>query len=165
MIRYEIITNLDYKDKYYDQVINLLKDFWHTISKIDNFKLMQVTDKFEDEYYEYIKSLFTYDNGVLILALDNNNPIGFALGYIWNKPIMLTDLEKPTQRAELYDLYVKQDYRNKGIGTTLIRWLERYYKDLGCDYLVVGLLSNNKAYNLYKRVGFKDHIIEMMKEI
>ncbi len=166
MINYKYITNFERNNKYYNELIYLLKDFWDTLSKIDKFKILQVTDEFEVDYYQFIKMLMEYNNGVLVLALDNNNPIGFALGYIWNKPQNLVSLQKDTIRAELYDLYVKEDYRNKGIGTTLIRWFENYYKDFGCSHFVIAVLSSNKnAHKLYKTAGYKDNVIEMMKEI
>ena len=166
MIYYKRFNRFDKRNREYKQFVNLLKDFWYSLCKIDEFHLMQVTDTFENEYYEYMKLIMKKNYGTLVLAYDNGTPIGFALSYVWGVPNYLQTIEKKTTRAELYDLFVEESYRRRGIGKDMIDFVSDYYKSLGCTHLVIGLLANNiNAYNLYKKVGFKDHNLELMKEL
>lgn len=158
--------SFDKRNKEYKDVMLLIKKFWCELARIDQFKLLQVTENFEKDYYKFIKMLFKVNYGLLTVAYKDNIPIGFALGYVWNKPCDLVSLQKETIRAELYDLFVDEPYRNQDVGSTLARITERYYKNLGCTHFVVGLLeSNYGAYRLYKRLGFKDNVLELMKEL
>ncbi len=57
----------------------------------------------------------------------------------------------------LYDIAVKEEYRNCGYGTQLLRKMLIIGKEQGAKkvYLQV-MLNNNPAFNLYRKVGFKE---------
>ncbi len=55
----------------------------------------------------------------------------------------------------LDDLSVTKDYRNKGIGTSLIKRSEEYAKELGIHSIYLHVeKSNDSAFRLYKRLGY-----------
>lgn len=165
-IKIKKFTKFDKRYKDYNDILFLIKGFWDELKELDKFKLMQVTEEFDKDYDKFIKLLMKKNYGLLVVAYKDKIPIGFALGYVWNKPNDLVSLQKETIRAELFDLFVYEPYRNDGVGYTMVQTMERYYKDLGCTHFVVGLLENNRgAYRLYKRLGFKDNILELMKEL
>lgn len=58
--------------------------------------------------------------------------------------------------AELTELYVAPEERNKGIATGLIRFLEDYYAENGVKSFVIQTnASNTNAQGLYERLGYK----------
>ena len=65
--------------------------------------------------------------------------------------------------GEIYVCGVIPEYQNRGIGKTLVKEVDMYFKENGCKYIIVKTLSDivvNKAYKktreFYKRVGFEE---------
>lgn len=50
---------------------------------------------------------------------------------------------------------VKQEYRNQGIGTNLIKAIAFEYQNIGVEFLSLSVDKANNASNLYKRLEFK----------
>lgn len=63
-----------------------------------------------------------------------------------------------TSDDEIYidTLYVDRDYRQKGIGTLLIRAVESKYEECGKPFGLLCALDNNTARKLYTKLGYKD---------
>ena len=58
----------------------------------------------------------------------------------------------------LDDLSVTERYRDKGIGTKLIRMAENYADEIGIPAIVFHVeKSNVRAHQLYKKLGYQDH--------
>ena len=59
------------------------------------------------------------------------------------------------RRAEISDLIVDVQLRNRGIGTALIHFLTAEARKRCCDVLEIGVMSHNRAaLRLYQRLGF-----------
>ncbi len=65
----------------------------------------------------------------------------------------------------LYRLFIKEDYRNKGIGTKVLQLLtlmcKRDNKDLSLDVMSGNVLAKK----LYNDLGFKEHYTHMVYKI
>lgn len=162
----KVLTTFNKKDKYYSQIIDLAKEFWKHLQKIEPVKTIQITFNFEKEYRNYVKMLMRYNCGSIVIALIDDKVVGFALSYVWGKPKYMPSIIENTQTVELDELYVNSKYRNQSIGTLLINEVIKTYRDIKCTHMVIGLFSSNKrAYKLYKKYGFKDNIIELKREL
>lgn len=63
-------------------------------------------------------------------------------------------------------VFVDPKFRHQGIATLLLNIAEMRAKELGFVYLGLGVLSkNNPALGLYKKFGFGEYGIELMKSI
>ena len=77
------------------------------------------------------------------------------VGAIWGR--LLTNENKgfgyvDNNTPEL-SMAVKEEYRNKGIGTELIKAIAAEYKKMEVEYLSLSVDKANNASNLYKRLG------------
>ena len=62
---------------------------------------------------------------------------------------------EPQTYVYLDDLSVTEAYRNRGIGTRLIRTAESYAKEIGIGDIVFHVLKTNRsAFRLYERLGY-----------
>ena len=112
--------------------------------------------KFIDELLEEVKM----KNGKVYLAFENEVPVGFIAGYIER------DSENNSDYFRIDSLVVKRDFRNKGVGTRLVEKIGEYAKSTGQSKVGLGVLVGNfSAYDYYKRLGFKDYGIEMIKNL
>ncbi|MBI9046181.1 MAG: GNAT family N-acetyltransferase [Anaerolineaceae bacterium] len=72
--------------------------------------------------------------------------------FICNRP----ELANGTNRAYFYSLRIKDQYRNQGIGSKLISWVENDLKSRGVEFLTLNVTKENtRAIQLYERMGYK----------
>lgn len=114
------------------------------ISKDTPFKLAELTKKeFKDQRMIYL------------LAREGSELLGIAIISI------ATDIDRA---AFLGELFVKEEYRQKGVGRKLIETAEEIVKKKGLNKLHITVAGNNKkAQNFYHNFGFyrkkRDYIL------
>lgn len=96
------------------------------------------------------------------LAEEDGKIVGFVAGKIEDKPGFYIE----RKIGILFQVFVEEEYRNKGIGIRLIKkfisWLK--YKKIKNIRLEV-FLNNRTALKLYENLGFKEFKIEMRKKL
>lgn len=127
-------------------------------------KLLSELIKFESAFDSVIngnckiegfhKEVLEKDKIFVYYAKDDNNIVGYIFAYLkspYNDVIN-------TNVIMLESLFIKEEYRHKGVGRTLISMLENWAKDNFKNYVVeIVCLSNNKnALEFYKSLGYSD---------
>lgn len=70
------------------------------------------------------------------------------------------------REATLEELYVRPDYRNRGIATQLVQRVERWAKAGECEYIGLGVdAANETAQELYGSRGYSVRRHEMRKPL
>ena len=93
---------------------------------------------------------------VFFLAEKDKEIIGFVYGQIQK---LEKYMFKEKYRGHVGILYVKPEYRSKGIGTKLFKELEKWFKKRGITFLDVSVMVKNpKAKKLYRELGFRPMI-------
>ena len=138
-----------------------------------NLRLVQPSE--DEELLGWVREYFTYD-GILFeeprvreglsLLLQSSN-IGWAwfierqgqntvLGYAI--ATLGFDLEFGGKRATLTDLYIKQEFRGKGLGRLTLNTIETECRKSGCLALELQVENDNlEAQRLYRAAGFIAH--------
>lgn len=104
--------------------------------------------------------------GTFLLAVDSDIAVGFvaAVTFEPSPEALLSNI--PSLRGRITELYVDASYRGQGIGTVLMREAEQYLQKLGCDVIRIEVFSpNENAHNLYKKLGYRDYDIDMIKKL
>lgn len=161
-----MIKVVEYKEQYEKEAKNLLVQLQKHLVELDNEKIRILTDKYEDKYLEYIINLAKDNNGKLFIALSDNNVVGLTMGYILENT---TDDKLRTscpKIGKISKLIVDENLRQSGIGQVLIKKVEEYLKDIGCEYITIEVFDNNEgAYKLYNKNGYVTRIHNLMKKI
>lgn len=124
----ELLTLLIRDEKKYDNNIN------------EEFKVKS--------FYEYI---INKENNYLLVAESSNTIIGYLYGYIIDDENTVIN-----KVAKIDALYIEEEYRQCGIGSSLIKEFKNIIKDK-VKYLEVNTFNNNKeAISTYKNNGFKE---------
>ncbi|MCK4589482.1 MAG: GNAT family N-acetyltransferase [Nanoarchaeota archaeon] len=93
------------------------------------------------------------------LAEEKGEVIGFAWAEKQKNKFFWT---KYPFKGYLHDLYVKKEYRKKGIGKKLINECFKWFKKKKFKYWEVGVHAwNIGAKKLYQKKGFEEHIVWM----
>ena len=83
-----------------------------------------------------------------------------TIGFVWLK----VEVEKKS--AFLYEIFILEEYRAKGFGTTVIHIIEDWLKEKEINYFKLHVFGSNEgAYKLYERLGFGIAGINMLKSI
>ena len=111
--------------------------------------------KFLQEHINNKKSL-------VLIAHDNKKPIAYCLSFIKEDvPIF-----KVREYGYISDLYVEEEYRRQGLGKKFINLSKKFFKNKKIKFIQLAVRSHNqKAINLYRKAGFKDHHITMRMRI
>lgn len=100
------------------------------------------------------------NSGILYMAFLEEKAVGYISCAVGR------DIENAENYVQIGDIYVEEKLRGQGIGTMLLKRAEEYTKSGGYTTIVIGVLAHNrKTYDFYKRYGFKDYSIELVKEI
>lgn len=106
----------------------------------------------DDENTKYeeknIKKFMENSNNLAFVAKDEDKIIGFAYGYVENKP-------DGNKMFYLYSIDILKEYQGNGYGTELIRYIKEYAKLIGCYKLYLNTnKSNIHACKCYEKNGF-----------
>ena len=145
-----------------------------------NNKIMQVTNVVDaDRCDELLTKLIhderqyndTIDDNYIVTnhfnkMLDDENII--ILAYYINEIIVGYILIRRTSNNTclLDGLYVEKEYRNKGIGNSLLKEAISRIKNMNVKYVDINVMYNNIiAKHIYEKLGFVGYEIKMRKSI
>lgn len=92
-------------------------------------------------------------NTFLAYAKVNDTPAGYIMGYLKNQK----GSGNNTNIVNLSTLFVKEEFRKQGVGTTLYNSFENWTKEnFENDFAleVTAINGNNNAFEFYKSLGF-----------
>lgn len=98
-------------------------------------------------------------NTVFFIAEDKGKIIGYSGGEIKENPGFI----RLKKRGHLFNLYIKPKYQGKGIGKKLIKETLKWFKKKKVKDLMIMVYSfNKKAEKIYKGLGYRDYIKEII---
>ncbi len=109
-----------------------------------------------------IKKNIRSKTDIVLIAEINDRVVGFAIAGILNLPRYYVH----DQEMHVGDIFIKEGFRAKGIGSDFIKEIEMWAKKKGIFSL--GLLCNTNNENAraaYEKMGFSAHHIKMSKTI
>ena len=135
---------IGYKEKYLEDVKNLLVELEEYIVTIDEDNLDRVHPEYRDKMASIDLEEVSKNKGKCFLAIENEKVLGLIMGYVrtYDKYDYL-DYKCP-KSGEISELIVSKNTRGKGIGKKLIKKLEDYFKSIGCEYVFVDTFAYNK---------------------
>ena len=121
--------------------------------------LIQDEKKYDDNISDIIvldwyNKLYNNPDKVIFVAKEND----LVIGYIYVKIVFD---ESMIYKVSLIDaLYVKEEYRFKGIATRLIEEAKNWTKDNNIKQITINVIEKNDiAYMLYRKLGFNNYSI------
>jgi ribosomal protein S18 acetylase RimI-like enzyme len=110
---------------------------------------------------DYFKKMIEGSIGACFVAEVGGEVIGYLAGSIKAQ----TPSYRPVKRSELENMFVREEYRNKGIGEKLVKKFLSWSKENGISNTFVSAYSpNHGAIRYYERLGFKPYASELENE-
>ena len=157
---------IEYEDKYLEDVRDLLVELEEYIISIDADEL----DQLHSEYREKMALIDLEDvrknDGKCYLAIEEGKAVGLIMGNI--PPYEEYDYldYKCPRRGVITELIVSQHIRSNGVGKALMEKIESYFKEQGCEWVLVDVFAYNKnAIDFYSRRGYHHRMFTDIKKI
>ncbi len=113
-----------------------------------------------DEYSKECRERIKREDCVFFVAEEDGKIVGYVLG----------EIEKPghhyiyKNRGYVVDAFVSKEHRGKGVGEKLTKKLLEWFKSKGIKWIKVSAYTiNTPAIGFWKKMGFKDYVLEMTK--
>ena len=157
---------IKYNDKYSENVKDLLVELQEYIVSIDTWHLNIMTPQYRELYFEKTMKDCNKNQGVMFLAKDNNKIVGMICGHlsVYDK-YDRADYKCP-KSGIIEELIVSKHARSSGIGQALIDEIEKYFKNLGCEYCHVDVFEPNIiGRKFYNKNGYTERLISLSKKL
>lgn len=123
---------------------------YHKCSNIWNMKAQPLAQK----WFEEIKS----GNRIVFIYKINGEFIGEG-ALVFDTGDM--DYTIPNQRVYVSRMIVKKEYRNRGIGSEILKFLIEKAKDMGYSEMTIGVDKDNEnALHMYHKYGFTEVLFD-----
>ena len=99
---------------------------------------------------EYIKDRLANKESTIFFVEENNNCMGIVQLYVTFDSLELA------KKVILYDLFIKSEFRNKGIGTMLMNASKNFAEKNNISGIELSTaISNGTAQHLYESLGYE----------
>jgi GNAT superfamily N-acetyltransferase len=113
----------------------------------------------EIEYEEIVKEMMQLSNFKMIGAFIDGKIIGIS-GYVISRMFYCAKF------LRISNLIIDNKYRNKKIGTKMMRFLEEKARNNNCKHIILdSFIGNKKSHSLYFREGFFIRGFHFMKKL
>jgi ribosomal protein S18 acetylase RimI-like enzyme len=115
-----------------------------------------------DVFERDLKANMEKDGHFHIVAEDNGKLMGYITAYIKNR-----GKEKVVDKVMyLHHIMVADEARNTGVGSALVKELEKITKDKGIEFIILKTYhTNTQSQNFYLKNGYEKRFIEMVKKV
>ncbi len=157
---------IEYNDKYKMDVIDLIDELQNFISSIDKDGLNIKADSYKTIAFEKTMEEINSNKGKMIIAVSEGRCIGFIVGIIVSYDEFDYLEYKCPLKGEVSELIVAKDLNTHGVGSKLMVLMEDYFVSMGCEYISLDVFAfNDNAIEFYKKKGFHNRLVSMIKKI
>jgi len=143
-----------------DQLIEMWKILMGEHEKIEP-KLYKLSSIAESKQREFFTNGINSQEKFLYGAFDKNQLVGYAFGWIEERPPVL----KMQKIGNLSDIVIDPKYRGKEIGKKLADIFIDWCKKQGVKKVQLHVLFDKDAVGFYKKYGFRDFMRQMIIDI
>ncbi len=114
------------------------------------------------EYGIYLRTLIGRDDALAVVAREDDEVIGYAVGRITNLPPFF----QQRYRGYIHDVYTKEAFRRRGIGRKLVDELFAWFRHRGVTVVELTVAANNAdALPFWRRLGFRIYMHHMLRNL
>jgi len=156
-----LITIIEAEEKHIPDITRLWKEFiqFH----IDILPIWIPNEGAEDgQREEQTKPLMASDKGLVLVALDGDEVIGYSISEIKDPPRGSTRLEY----GYIHHVAVTENYRRTGVGEQMFSEILKWFKSKGMDRIELDITSKNYvSSSFWGKLGFEEYVRTLYREI
>lgn len=154
---------IEYQSQYKEDVKNLLEELQAHLANIDIEGYNILTKEYKELYVEKVLKEVNENEGKILLYKQDDKIVGLVVGIVNNEEMERYDFKAP-KRGRITELVVSSKVRSNGIGTILLKEMEKYLKSIGCESILLAALAyNENAIRFYEKNGYHMRATDMIK--
>jgi len=111
---------------------------------------------------EQTKPLMASDKGLVLVALDGDEIIGYSISEIKDPPRGSTR----TEYGYIHHMAVTEKYRRSGVGEKMFNEILKWFRSKGMDRIELEITSkNNISSSFWDKMGFEEYMRTLFLEI
>lgn len=141
--------NMNYKEADFRDIDLLVEE------RLKFIEVRESDEKYKEikgNCYKYFKEAFKENNIDIILIEEDRKVI--ATGFIFYYQSVPSSFNVTGRNAYITNIYVDPNYRNKGIGSNIVKNL--ILKSLKRNFKVIMLNASEEGKKIYEKLGFKN---------
>lgn len=142
-----------------------LRRIYKYLEERDPYHKLSWKDEDSDFHAEEELKSLEKNHAEVYMAHRDKDVVGMVAVSIPDKPETVKKMHVPSVDGKIELLYVDEAYRKQGIGKMLLEYGESILKARGCTYITLEVMPINDAYELYKRHGYTDRSVAMLKKL
>lgn len=160
------VTFRKYRPSDKSSIIRLMDRFGDYLAFIDHMGRQRKLPKFSECFTEKFLREVNRNAGVVYIAERRGQIVGFIAGALerQSKEDLLQCV--PSNSARILELFVDEPFRRQGIGAELMKRIDEYFKQAGCDVVKVEVFEPNaNAHQFYRKLGYSDRSFDLIKRL
>lgn len=148
-------------------IIHLITQLQEHIALLDPFRRQKSGRDFNAAMYvEKTLKKIEEEHGTIFVAEIGDEIAGCIIGCI-PEPSSADLLESyPVKEGSILELIVSEKSRGSGLGSNLMKAMEEYFLQAGCNFSRVACFAPNvDAHIFYEKYGYGDRNIDMLKRL
>jgi ribosomal protein S18 acetylase RimI-like enzyme len=128
----------------------------------DPQRFLATTEDSERGYAHFLGNVLGSDEDVVLVAEENGVIVGYVFAAL--EPLSWKELRGPA--GFIHDVLVVDERRRSGIATQLMEAAIAWLRNHGAPRVILGTAAQNRAaQTLFRRLGFRNTMIEMTMEL
>jgi GNAT superfamily N-acetyltransferase len=116
-----------------------------------------------DHYRRFVAEKLADPNWLVLVAVDETSVVGYCLAAIMERPPLYFAVNR---YGFVEDMIVTQQYRRRGVGYLLYDRIEAWLKANKVTRIELrATVANEVSQAFWKRAGFKEFVVTLVKEI
>ena len=157
---------IEYHKKYDEQIKNLLVELQEYLVEIDDWNTQILCERYREECFKIDMKKMDEQEGKVYLAVEDENVVGLIMGVVEVKDEIDSITNDCVKTGNVIELIVRKNARRTGIGKSLLKKIEEYFKSINCVRINIEVFGPNRNANtFYSKNGYIDRDIIMSKKI
>ena len=128
----------------------------------DDRRFLRPGEEAQGGYASFLGHVLDSDDETVLVAEENGAIVGYT--YAALEPLSWKELRGPA--GFIHDIAVAEEARQMGIGTKLMEAAVEWLREHGAPRVILWTSAQNAvAHALFRRLGFRDTMIEMTMEL
>ena len=110
----------------------------------------------KETVYKRLHQMVSREDSFGLILMDDQITVGFAMGYF--------EQFNDGKTYNLIEIVIAKNYQNKGLGTALMKELEKQVKDMGAFEITLHAVNDEEHDRFYGRLGYgncKNFVIKL----